>query len=67
MPDQPYLSDKDLARRYGVARATPWRWVREGTFPSPIRLTEHTTRWRLTDIEAFETRRAGDLRGAPSE
>ncbi len=50
-----YLSDLQLARRYGVHRTTPWRWARtDPTFPPPIALTPGCTRWRLDDIEAWE-------------
>jgi predicted DNA-binding transcriptional regulator AlpA len=48
-----FLSDKDLAVRYSVHRLTPWRWVQEGKLPKPIKLNG-STRWRLSDIEAFE-------------
>lgn len=49
-----YLSDKHLAERYEVARATIWRWVREGRFPSPLKITAGCTRWKLSDIEQWE-------------
>lgn len=48
-----YLSDKHLAERYEVARATIWRWVREGKFPSPFKI-QGCTRWKLSDIEQWE-------------
>ncbi|MDN6320678.1 MAG: AlpA family phage regulatory protein [Marinobacter sp.] len=51
-----YLSDKDLAKRYGVARATPWRWVQAGVFPAPVKLSPNCTRWKLADIEAWEAK-----------
>jgi prophage regulatory protein len=49
-----YLSDKALAARYDVARPTIWKWVREGRFPKPHKLTDGCTRWKLEEIEAFE-------------
>ena len=54
-----YFSDLDLANRYGVARQTPWRWVREGTFPSPVKLTQGCTRWRSIDILEWEAKQEG--------
>lgn len=51
-----FLSDKDLAKRFGVARATPWRWVQSGTFPAPVKLSPNCTRWRLSDVEAWESK-----------
>lgn len=49
-----YFSDKHLSERYDVSRATIWRWVREGKFPSPVRITKGCTRWKLSDVEAWE-------------
>lgn len=49
-----YLSDLDLAERYRVSRVTPWRWARKGAFPAPVKLGENCTRWKLSDVEAWE-------------
>lgn len=51
-----YLSDKKVSERYEVSRATLWRWVREGQFPSPVKLSPGCTRWKLADIEAWEAK-----------
>ena len=53
MKQQAFLSDKDLAARYSIHRVTPWRWVRDGKLPAPIKING-ATRWKLSDIEAFE-------------
>lgn len=57
MQNTVYLSDKQLAERYQVGRATPWRWAQEGLLPSPIKLSPGCTRWKLSDIEAWEESR----------
>ena len=50
-----YISDRDLAARYGVHHLTPRRWLKtDPIFPKPLRLTPGCTRWRLSDIEAWE-------------
>ncbi|GHB24491.1 hypothetical protein GCM10007094_10670 [Pseudovibrio japonicus] len=50
-----YLSDKELSARWGVARPTIWRWHRQKpNFPKCIKLTEGCSRWRLSEIEAWE-------------
>jgi predicted DNA-binding transcriptional regulator AlpA len=49
-----YLTDKQVADRFGVARSTPWRWAERGTFPKPVKLSPGCTRWRLLDVEAWE-------------
>jgi prophage regulatory protein len=54
-----YLTDKQLAARFSVGRTTIWRWVREKNFPSPVRLGEAVTRWKLIDVELWEKMRRG--------
>ena len=54
-----YLSDTQVAARYGVHRTTPWRWEKtDETFPKPIRLTAGCTRWRLSQLEVWEKKRS---------
>ena len=57
MQTQKYLADTEVAARYKVGRATPWRWTQKGAFPKPIKLSPGCTRWRLSDIEAWEADR----------
>ncbi len=33
--------------------ATLWRKVKDGTFPSPVKLSERVTAWRVEDIRAW--------------
>lgn len=55
-----YLTDKQVADRFGVSRPTVWRWVRsENGFPKPVTLSAGCSRWRLSDIEAWEATRPG--------
>lgn len=54
-----YLSDRQLAERYGVTEVTVWRWHRDdATFPRAVKLSTGTTRWKSTEIEAWEKSRA---------
>lgn len=53
-----YLDDKALAVRFAVAVQTIWHWSRIGHFPAPVKLSAGVTRWRLSDVEAFEKRMA---------
>jgi len=54
-----YLSDRQLGARYSVHHLTPRRWLMtDPTFPKPIRLTPGCTRWKLSDIEAWEAAKA---------
>lgn len=50
-----YISDTQLAARYGVHRGTPWRWVKTiPAFPKPVILTPGVTRWKLSEVECWE-------------
>ncbi len=54
-----YINDIQLAERYRVHRATPWRWVKtDPTFPKPVSLTPGCTRWKLSELEAWEAAKA---------
>lgn len=58
MPDT-FLTDTQLASRYGVNKATPWRWAKsDPNFPKPVKLSPQCTRWRLSDLETWEAKRA---------
>lgn len=54
-----YLSDKELSERLEISRQTVWRWAREGNLPNPIKLGSNCTRWKLSDIEAWEAGKVG--------
>lgn len=49
------FTDKQIAQRLGISRATTWRWVKNGHFPKPIKISAGCTRWRLTDLEKWES------------
>ena len=50
-----FLSDIDLAERYCIHRGSPWRWVKLGKFPKPVKMNG-LTRWKLSDVEAWEAK-----------
>jgi len=53
-----YLKDTELAVRYKVKRQSVWRWVHSDGFPAPVKLSPGCSRWRLSDVEAWEQERA---------
>lgn len=55
---QEYYSDTQLAIRYGISRATVWRWVGLDRLPKPEKLSPGTTRWRRDAIEKRDAERA---------
>lgn len=54
-----YVADQFCAERYAITRATWWRWVRQGTAPTPYRFTSQCTRWALAEIESWEAEKRG--------
>lgn len=53
-----WLSDRDLAVRYGVNRITVWRWARSGVIPKPRKIGPNTSRWSASEIEAHDAEMA---------
>lgn len=57
--NETYLTDTQLAARYVVHRTTPWRWAKtDPSFPQPVKLSSQCSRWKLSEIEAWETARS---------
>jgi predicted DNA-binding transcriptional regulator AlpA len=62
-----YIRIGQIASRPGhegmlpVSAPTIWRWVKQGTFPAPIRLGPQTTAWPVEAIEDFIQRRTQGL------
>ncbi len=56
---QTYISDQQLAERYGVCRSTIWRWahIDKGILPPPIQLSPGCTRWNVVEIEKRDAER----------
>ena len=57
-----FLREKQL-RQLGFApfaRSTLWRRVKEGTYPSPLKLSPHVTVWRHSDVMAWVARQGQD-------
>ena len=36
-----------------IGATTLWRWVKEGKFPQPIKLSTRVTVWRAEDVRAW--------------
>ena len=53
------LKDKECAQMLSVSRSLWWDYVKDGKFPQPIKLTERTTRWKLSDIMRIIEERSG--------
>lgn len=55
---QRFLSIKSVSQQLDVTPNTISRWVRNGKFPAPVRISG-TTRWREQDLIDFEKKVAG--------
>lgn len=61
-----YLSVRHVADRFDVSPNSIWRWTANNPeFPKPIKLGPGCTRWRLSDLLAFERRRLDAPKGTP--
>lgn len=57
-----YLTVRDVAQRFAVSIQTVWRWAKDRPeFPNPVELSPGTTRWRISDLIAFESGLSGDI------
>ena len=43
----------DVHNATGLSRSTVWRLIRAGKFPASVKITDHATGWRQSDIEAW--------------
>jgi prophage regulatory protein len=51
-----FFSDKDLADRYRVHRSTIWRWIKEGRFPQPVKISPGCSRFSKDQVVAHEAK-----------
>lgn len=64
MPTTRLIRIRELAttsNRSGLIPASPatiWRWVKAGTFPAPIKLSERVTAWDAQAVDAWLQQRA---------
>ena len=46
------------------SKETVYKYVRQGLLPAPIKLSARASRWRLSDIQAFISQKAGTPKAA---
>jgi prophage regulatory protein len=58
-----YATVKQVAERYGVSTASVWRWTNDPStgFPKPVSLSPGTTRWKVSELAAWEAAKASSL------
>lgn len=56
--EERYLSVRDVADRYAISIQTVWRHTKHNPdFPKPIKILTGSTRWRVSEILAYEAAR----------
>lgn len=54
MPEQErILRMRTVLQRIGLSRSTVYRKMKEGTFPCQVRLSEHCSGWRESEINRW--------------
>ncbi|RRQ22915.1 helix-turn-helix transcriptional regulator [Thiohalobacter thiocyanaticus] len=51
-PDK-ILRTAEVMQMTGMSRSTLWRAYRHGDFPTPIRITDKSVGWRLSDVQRW--------------
>lgn len=48
-----FLRLTEVCEMIGVGRSTIYKWVNEGTFPAPVKISERAIRWNIDEIEKW--------------
>ena len=48
----------EVSKRIGLGRSTVWQMVKDGAFPSPLRLSERAVGWRANQLDEWLQRRS---------
>ncbi len=60
LPKTGYIRVQKLIQIIPFSASTIWRKAKNGSFPSPVKLSEQITAWRVEDVQAWmQARDAG--------
>ncbi len=48
-----WLRPKEVARRLGISKCLLYRYVREGRFQKPMKITSRWSAWREADVDRW--------------
>ena len=51
--DTQLIRRPEVQRRTGLPTSTLYRLVKEGTFPSPVKIGSRSVAWRAVDVETW--------------
>jgi len=66
IPKDRFLRVKQVLEKFPVSRSTWWAGVAEGRYPRGVKLSERTTAWPESQIDALIARLSGE-KGAAHE
>ncbi len=50
---QQFIRLTDLTKRIGISRSSVWNFTKNGTFPSPIKLSPNCTAWVTAEVDQW--------------
>jgi prophage regulatory protein len=53
LPGSAFVKQPQILELVPISASSLWRWVRDGMFPRPIKLSEHCSVWRVQDVRAW--------------
>lgn len=53
LPETGFVRLRDVLRFFPVGKSTWWEGVREGRYPTPVKLAPRITAWRVEDLRAL--------------
>lgn len=53
LPEIGFIRISQILKVIPIGRSTWWAGVKAGKYPQPVKLSEHTTVWRVEDIRAL--------------
>ena len=59
MTERRFLRLPEVLQRIPVSKSSFWAGIRSGRFPKPVKLTERTSAWRESDIDALCAKLSG--------
>lgn len=62
--EERFLRLADVLAMYPVSKSVWYDGIKRGVYPAPVRLSERTTAWRLSDIRALIERISSGVEAA---
>lgn len=53
LPGSAFVKQPQILQVVPISASSLWRWVRDGMFPRPIKLSDHCSVWRVADVRQW--------------